>query len=131
MAYAIENARLYERTRRSLRELEQLSRLGAHIARAESVDDLLSVTVERAIGLLGAESLRVYLLEPSGDRLRMRAASPGAPDGPDIVSLPELSGELQRTRPAAARSPRCSRARSGARPRCAPRSSRRSSPATR
>lgn len=97
VAYAIENARLYERTRRSLRELEQLSQLGAHIARAESVDDLLSVTVEQALGLLGAESLRVYLLEPSGDRLRMRAASPGAPDGPDIVSLPELSGELQRT----------------------------------
>ena len=41
VAYAIENARLYERTRRSLRELEQLSQLGAHIARAESVDDLL------------------------------------------------------------------------------------------
>jgi GAF domain-containing protein len=97
VAYAIENARLYERTRRSLRELEQLSQLGAHIARAESVDDLLSVTVEQALGLLGAESLRIYLLEPSGDRLRMRAASPGAPDGPDIVSLPELSGELQRS----------------------------------
>ena len=78
VAYAIENARLYERTRRSLRELEQLSQLGALIARAESVDDLLAVTVEQALGLLGAESLRVYLLEPSGDRLRMRAASPGA-----------------------------------------------------
>ena len=34
VAYAIENARLYERTRRSLRELEQLSQLGApHRAR--------------------------------------------------------------------------------------------------
>lgn len=97
VAYAIENARLFERTRRSLRELEQLSALGAHIARAEAVDDLLTVTVDQALGLLGAESLRVYLLEPSGDRLRMRAASPGAPEGPDIVSLPELSGELQRT----------------------------------
>jgi GAF domain-containing protein len=97
VAYAIENARLFERTRRSLRELEQLSQIGARIARAETVDDLLSVTVEHGLGLLGAESLRVYLLEPAGDRLRMRAASPGAPDGPDIVSLPELSGELQRT----------------------------------
>ena len=97
VAYAIENARLYERTRRSLRELEQLSQLGTLIARAESVDDLLAVTVEEALGLLGAESLRVYLLEPGGDRLRMRASSPGAEEGPDIVSLPELSGELQRT----------------------------------
>jgi GAF domain-containing protein len=97
VAYAIENARLYERTRRSLRELEQLSQLGSVIARAETVDDLLAITVEQSLGLLGAESLRVYLLEPSGDRLRMRAASPGAPDGPDIVSLPELSGELQRS----------------------------------
>src|SRR4029077_17723573 len=97
VAYAIENARLYERTRRSLRELEQLSQLGGHIARAESVDELLAVAVEQALGLLGAESLRVYLLEPNGDRLRMRAASPRAPDGPAIVSPPELRGALQRT----------------------------------
>ena len=39
------------------------------------------MTVEQALGAARAESLRVYLLEPSGDRLRMRAASPGAPDG--------------------------------------------------
>ena len=53
VAYAIENARLYERTRRSLRELEQLSQLGAHIARAESVDDLLAVD-----GRAGARAAR-------------------------------------------------------------------------
>ena len=96
VAYAIENARLYERTRRSLTELERLSKLGAQIARAETTEELLSATVEHAESLIEAESLRIYLLEPSGDRLRMRAASHGAGDGPLVVSLPELGGELRR-----------------------------------
>ena len=96
VAYAIENARLYERTRRSLTELERLSKLGAQIARAETTEELLEATVEHAETLIEAESLRIYLLEPSGDRLRMRAASRGSSAGPTVVSLPELGGELRR-----------------------------------
>ena len=97
VAGAIENARLYERTRRSLRELEQLSRLGLTIARAETVDELLAATVEHGVELLRAESLRVYLIEPSGDRLRLRASTRDDGDGPEIVSLPELGSELRRS----------------------------------
>src|ERR1700712_1094844 len=77
VAHAIENARLYERTRRSLRELEQLSRLRAAIARSE------------AIG--------IYLVEASGASLRLRAAAGGDVEGPEVVSLPDLGVELRRS----------------------------------
>jgi len=89
------------------------------------------VTVAEALGLLGAESLRVYLLEPSGDRLRMRASSPGAEEGPDIVSLPELSGELQRTQASGGTLTSVLAGTLWGAARCAPRSSLRSSRATR
>jgi GAF domain-containing protein len=96
VASAIENARLYERTRRALRELEQLSRMGARVAAAESVDDLLATAVEQARELLRAESVRIYLLDPGGDRLSLRAGSPDGGGGPALVSLPELGVELRR-----------------------------------
>ena len=76
--------------------LQRLSKLGARIARAETTEELLEATVEHAETLIEAESLRIYLLEPTGDRLRMRAASRGAATGPTVVSLPELGGELRR-----------------------------------
>jgi GAF domain-containing protein len=96
VAHAIENARLYERTRRSLRELEHLSRLGAAIARSESIEDLLSSSVEVGRTLVRAESLGIYLVEASGDSLRLRAAAGGDVEGPEIVSLPDLGMELRR-----------------------------------
>ena len=98
VAQAIENARLYERTRRSLRELEHLSRLGSAIARAESIDELLASAVEVGRTLVRAESLGVYLVEASGDSLRLRAAAGGDVEGPEVVSLPDLGVELRRTR---------------------------------
>jgi GAF domain-containing protein len=97
VAHAIENARLYERTRRSLRELEHLSRLGAAIARSESIDDLLVSAVEVGRTLVRAESLGVYLVEASGDSLRLRAAAGGDVEGPEVVSLPDLGMELRRS----------------------------------
>ena len=97
VAHAIENARLYERTRRSLRELEHLSRLGAAIARSESIDDLLVSSVEVGRTLVRAESLGIYLVEASGDSLRLRAAAGGDVEGPEVVSLPDLGVELRRS----------------------------------
>ena len=96
VAQAIENARLYEHTRRSLRELEHLSRLGSAIARAESIDELLASAVEVGRTLVRAESLGVYLVEASGDSLRLRAAAGGDVEGPEVVSLPDLGVELRR-----------------------------------
>ena len=97
VAHAIENARLYERTRRSLRELEHLSRLGAAIARSESIDDLLVSSVEVGRTLVRAESVGIYLVEASGDSLRLRAAAGGGVEGPEVVSLPDLGMELRRS----------------------------------
>jgi GAF domain-containing protein len=96
VAHAIENARLYEHTRRSLRELEHLSRLGAAIARSESIEDLLGSSVEVGRTLVRAESLGIYLVESSGDSLRLRAAAGGDVEGPEVVSLPDLGMELRR-----------------------------------
>ena len=58
VAQAIENARLYEHTRRSLRELEHLSRLGSAIARAEVDRRAARIGCRgRACTLVRAESL--------------------------------------------------------------------------
>ena len=76
VAHAIENARLYERTRRSLRELEHLSRARRR-DRALRVDrrPAASSSVEVGRTLVRAESLGIYLVEASGDSLRLRAAA--------------------------------------------------------
>ena len=47
VAGAIENARLYEETRRRVAELEQLTELAEAIARAEALDELLPTVVAR------------------------------------------------------------------------------------
>ena len=49
---AIENARLYEETRRRVGELEQLTRLGDTIARAETLDMLLPEIARYGVELL-------------------------------------------------------------------------------
>ena len=46
VAGAIENARLYEETRRRLGELEHLTQLGETIARAETLDELLPAVTD-------------------------------------------------------------------------------------
>ena len=43
-----------------------------------------------------AESLGIYLVEASGDSLRLRAAAGGDVEGPEVVSLPDLGMELRR-----------------------------------
>ena len=128
VAQAIENARLYEHTRRSLRELEHLSRLGSAIARAESIDELLASAVEVGRTLVRAESLGVYLVEASGDSLRLRAAAGGDVEGPEVVSLPDLGVELRRNGSPGGGEPDLGARRNalGRCRRCARRSSRRS-----
>ncbi|MDQ3866447.1 MAG: GAF domain-containing protein, partial [Actinomycetota bacterium] len=60
VAGAIENARLYEETRRRVRELEHLTELGETIARAESRDELLPAVAGRARDLLRATACHLY-----------------------------------------------------------------------
>ncbi len=93
VAGAIENAKLHEETRERVRQLEHLYALAEDIAGAETLDQLLPAIVRRAVPLLRAEACEMYLLEPDGERLRLRAASP-AQIGPRIMSLQDVSVAL-------------------------------------
>jgi GAF domain-containing protein len=100
MAGAIENARLYEETRRRVRELEGLTRLGQTLAQAATLDDLLPAVATEARHVLAAGSCHVYILEPSGEELRLRASAPGGARAKETLTLaaagPQLAGSAQR-----------------------------------
>jgi putative methionine-R-sulfoxide reductase with GAF domain len=98
MAGAIENARLYEETRRRLGELEQLTQLGETIARAETLDELLPDVTARCVELLGAASCHLYLLDAGSEELRLRASSPPGTEARGTLGLSELGPELARGR---------------------------------
>ena len=76
VAGAIENARLFEETRRRVGELEALIDLGETVAAAESLDELLPGAAQRARDLLGADVCHLYVLEPASEELRLRASAP-------------------------------------------------------
>jgi GAF domain-containing protein len=96
VAGAIENARLYEETRRRVSELEHLTRLGETIAHAETLDDLLPAVTSRSVELLGARACHLYLLDAGSEELRLRSSAPRGADGRPSVGLPELGPELAR-----------------------------------
>jgi GAF domain-containing protein len=96
VAGAIENAHLYEEARRRVAELEQLTQLAEAVARAETLDELLPAVTERARHLLAARTCAVYLLEPDGEKLRLRAFSPLGAEVRQSLELTELSPELAR-----------------------------------
>jgi GAF domain-containing protein len=96
LAGAIENARLYEETRRRVGELEHLRELAEAIAAAETLDDLLPAVAARSRELLRAEACRIYLLEPASEQLRLRASAPPGAEGRTTIALTELGPELAR-----------------------------------
>lgn len=98
LAGAIENARLYDETRRRLGELEHLIELAETIARAESLTELLPAVTARALQLLRAERCQLYLLDPGSEELRLRAATPPGSSVPEAIRLSDLGSELRRGR---------------------------------
>jgi GAF domain-containing protein len=98
VAGAIENARLYDETRRRLGELEHLIELGETIARAEALAELLPSVTARAVQLLRAERCHLYLLDPASEELRLRASTPAGSPAREAIGLSELGGELRRGR---------------------------------
>jgi GAF domain-containing protein len=98
VAGAIENARLYEETRRRIEELEHLTELGETIARAETLVELLPAVTARSTSLLRAERCHLYLLDPAGDELRLRASTPEGSPARETIALGELAPELRRSR---------------------------------
>lgn len=97
VAGAIENARLYEETRRRVSELEHLTQLGETIARSETLDELLPAVVARALDLLNATASHVYLLDAGTEELILRASAPPDAEARKAIGLSELGPELARS----------------------------------
>jgi hypothetical protein len=96
VAGAIENARLFEETRRRVGELEALIELGEAVAAAASLDELLPAAASRSQGLLGAHACHLYLLEPAVEELYLRASAPRGASARETIGLSELGPELAR-----------------------------------
>ena len=97
VAGAIENARLYEESRRRVGELEHLRELGEAIAAAETLDDLLPAgRLAVAASSCGADACRLYLLDPSSEQLQLRASAPPGAESRAAIPLTELGPELSR-----------------------------------
>ncbi len=77
---AIENARLYEETRRQVATLSALSTLSRDIAAAAGREELYALATDGVRGLLGADAARLYLLGADGERLELAAALPPVTD---------------------------------------------------
>ena len=97
VAGAIENARLYEETRRRVGELEHLMELGEMTARAETLDELLPAVATHSRELLGAQACHLYLLGRGSDELQLRASSPSGAEARQTVGLTEVGPELARS----------------------------------
>ena len=98
VAGAIENARLYDQTRRRIDELEHLTELGETTARADTLAELLPAVAARSLRLLRAERCHIYLLDVASDELRLRASAPEGSPARETIGLGELAPELRRNR---------------------------------
>jgi putative methionine-R-sulfoxide reductase with GAF domain len=97
VAGAIENARLYEETRRRVGELEHLTELAETLTRAQSVDELLPHVTARGLELLRATECHVYLLDPGSEELRLRASAPAGAEARETIKLQSLGPQLARS----------------------------------
>ncbi|MDX6476964.1 MAG: two-component system, sensor histidine kinase PdtaS [Gaiellaceae bacterium] len=96
VAGAIENATLFDETRRRVTELEHLTELAAGAAGAESLDALGPEVVVRSRDLLSAASVHLYLLDPKDERLHLRWSAPNGAEAVAVISLAVLGPELGR-----------------------------------
>lgn len=78
-ASAVDNAQLYSRVTRQVRELEALQEVGHSLNSSLDVPETLRQVLDRACDLLEATNASVMLLEPDGRHLRIRVAR-GLPD---------------------------------------------------
>ncbi|MGI9658993.1 MAG: helix-turn-helix domain-containing protein [Gaiellaceae bacterium] len=104
VAAAIENARLHAETRRRVRQLELLNRLGERIAGAETRDSLYGVIVAGVVELVQPAACHLYVLDSTAglDQLARVASEPEGvadeDDVPQLIGLAELGPELGRAR---------------------------------
>jgi putative methionine-R-sulfoxide reductase with GAF domain len=97
VAGAIENAALFDETRRRVDELEHLTELAEAAAGAESLDALGPEVVGRSRELLGATAVHLYLLEAKEERLVLHWSAPAESEAARTIGLAELGPELGRS----------------------------------
>ncbi len=108
-AGAIENAQLYEETRRRVDALTTLTRLSQALAAVTLREDLHDAVTRGARELLGADSCQIWRLDQEADELVLAAADPPEPAGSsprpgraalllDMVRREQRNGRNQATR---------------------------------
>jgi GAF domain-containing protein len=88
-AGAIENAQLYEGTRRRVEALTTLTQLSQALAAVTLREDLYDAVTRGARQLLGADSCQIWRIDPDADELNLAGADP-----PDSSSRPGRAGQL-------------------------------------
>ena len=88
-AGAIENAKLYEGTRRRVDALTTLTQLSQALAAVTLREDLYDAVTRGARQLLGADSCQIWRIDPDADELNLAGADP-----PDSRLRPGRAGQL-------------------------------------
>jgi GAF domain-containing protein len=89
VAGAIENATLYEGTRRRVEALTTLTQLSQALAAVTLREDLYDAVTRGARQLLGAESCQIWRIDPEADELDLAGADP-----PEGAARPARAGQL-------------------------------------
>jgi GAF domain-containing protein len=82
VAGAIENARLYEESRRRVEELTALAQLSQEISAARGREELLQLVPRGVRSLIGCDLCQLYQLDPTRERLELAAADPADQPSP-------------------------------------------------
>ena len=88
-AGAIENAKLYEGTRRRVEALTTLTQLSQALAAVTLREDLYDAVTRGARQLLGADSCQIWRIDPEADELNLAGADPS-----ESSSRPGRTGQL-------------------------------------
>ena len=96
VAGAVENARLYEGTRRRLALVEDMAALARTIAAAAALQDLLPEVAMRAHHLLDAEACQLFVVESDGASLRLAGRWPPDASASAQLTAPGLAVEVAR-----------------------------------
>ncbi len=89
VAGAIENATLYEGTRRRVEALTTLTQLSQALAAVTLREDLYDAVTRGARQLLGAESCQIWRIDPDADELNLAGSDP-----PDVGARPARAAQL-------------------------------------
>jgi len=87
---AIENAQLYDRERRRVDALTDLSGLAQEVAAAGDATELGPAVVRGTRRLLGAEVCQIYRIDADGSSLQLMASSPESVSAPPTLSASGL-----------------------------------------